>query len=112
MLVTGTIERCSREAPPSGRILLTMMQYQVKDLLLLQVDVEIDLEAVRGPLKDWVASEPVQREVIRQFKKFLRTFTDDNGELVYRARIQDMCRGTSRLSILVLLSQKPGLVLS
>lgn len=60
--------------------------------MLSQGDVEIDLEEARGPVKEWVAQEPVRREIKRRFSRFLRTWQDDAGEVVYRHRIRDMVR--------------------
>ena len=59
-----------------------------------QVDVDIDIKHYHGPLRDWIAEERVSREVKKRFLKFLRTFTDESGELVYVQRVTDMCRGT------------------
>lgn len=60
---------------------------------LLQGEVEINLDEARGPIREWIAQEPVRREVSRRFARLLRTFTDDNGDAVYRQRVRDMCRG-------------------
>ena len=44
----------------------------------------------RGPAREWVTQEPVQRKISAIFRKFLRDFTDEHGELVYRQRMRDM----------------------
>ena len=54
--------------------------------------MEINLEEHRGPLKEWLALEPVRREVGHRFAHFLRTFQDEAGEAVYRQRIREMAR--------------------
>ena len=46
---------------------------------------------MRGHTREWVAQEPIQREIGRRFRNFLDRFKDDNGDLVYRDRIKDMC---------------------
>eukprot|EP00887_Chlorella_sp_A99_P006785 scaffold2.g6785.t1 len=58
-------------------------------------EVEINLEEQRGPLKEWLAQEPVRREVRRRFARFLRTFQDDGREAVYRQRVREMVRTNS-----------------
>jgi DNA replication licensing factor MCM2 len=55
-------------------------------------DVAINLEEPRGPVKDFIAEEAVQREIKRQFRKFLLQFTDDHGDAVYAQRLRDMVR--------------------
>lgn len=55
--------------------------------------MEINLDEARGPIREWIAQEPVRREVARRFARLLRTFTDDSGDAVYRQRVRDMCRG-------------------
>lgn len=57
-----------------------------------QGEVEIDLDQARGPLREWIAQEPVQREIRRRFARLLKTFADDNGDAVYRQRVRDMVR--------------------
>ena len=59
--------------------------------IIVQPAVRIDLDAQRGSQKDWIAQEPVQRELATQFRAFLRNFQDDNGDYVYRARLREMC---------------------
>ena len=65
-------------------------------LHVLQPAVRIDLDNPRGAIRDFIAQEPVQREIAAQFKNMLRNFTDDAGDLIYRDRLRDMC--TSKLS--------------
>ena len=65
-------------------------------MVLLQPQVRIDLENPRGPIRDWVAQEPVQREISAQFKNFLRNYQDSSGDNIYRDRLREMC--TSELS--------------
>ena len=57
-----------------------------------QGEVEINLEEARGPLREWIAQEPVRREVRRRFARLLKTFTDESGDYVYRQRVRDMVR--------------------
>jgi DNA replication licensing factor MCM2 len=59
-------------------------------------EVEINLEEYRGPIKEWIVRDAVQREIKRQFSRFLKTFTDANGDLVYRQRIREMGRKNSQ----------------
>lgn len=44
----------------------------------------------RGPARDWVTQEPVQRKIAAIFRKFLRDFRDAKGDYVYRQRMRDM----------------------
>ena len=44
----------------------------------------------RGPAREWVTQEPVQRKITAIFRKFLRDFRDGNGDYVYRQRMRDM----------------------
>lgn len=52
--------------------------------------VQLDLEAHRGKVTEWLQNQPVQGEIRRQFKKFLRTFKDDNGDRLYARVIENM----------------------
>eukprot|EP00884_Botryococcus_braunii_P021098 jgi/Botrbrau1/7672/Bobra.0159s0114.1 len=54
-------------------------------------ELAVDLETARGNLREIVEQEPVQQEIHRRFVRFLQDFRNENGELVYRKRIQDMC---------------------
>ena len=64
---------------------------------MLQPAVRIDLDNPRGAIRDFIAQEPVQREIAAQFKNMLRNFTDDAGDLIYRDRLRDMCTSKSCL---------------
>ena len=57
----------------------------------LQPAVRIDLDNPRGAVRDFIAQEPVQREISVQFKNFLRNFRDKKDDLVYKDRLRDMC---------------------
>lgn len=54
--------------------------------------MEINLDEARGPIKEWILQEPVQREVKRRFARFLRTFQNEDGDYVYRQRVREMVR--------------------
>ena len=58
---------------------------------LQEGELELPFGEVRGHTREWVAQEPIQREIGRRFRNFLDRFKDDNGDLVYRDRIKDMC---------------------
>ncbi len=55
-----------------------------------QPEVALELDMQRGPAREWVAQEPVQRKIGAVFRKFLRDFRDAGGEYVYRQRMRDM----------------------
>lgn len=55
--------------------------------------MQLDLEAHRGKVTEWLQNQPVQGEIRRQFKKFLRTFKDDNGDRLYARVIENMVLG-------------------
>jgi hypothetical protein len=55
--------------------------------------VQLDLENHRGKVTEWLQNEPVQGEIRRQFKKFLRTFKDDNGDRLYVRVIENIVLG-------------------
>ena len=57
--------------------------------------MHIDLDNPRGAIRDFIAQEPVQREIAAQFKNLLRNYADASGDLIYRDRMRDMC--TSKL---------------
>lgn len=42
-------------------------------------------------LREWVLSEPVDREIFRRFRNFLSTHTDNHGYNVHYERIKIMC---------------------
>lgn len=63
-------------------------------------DVAIDLEEPRGPIKEFIATEAVQREIKRQFSRFLLTHVDEAGDAVYSQRLRDVVRSnTSSLEV-------------
>jgi DNA replication licensing factor MCM2 len=43
-------------------------------------------------LREWVLSEPVDREIFRRFRNFLSTHTDDQGYNIHFERIKNMCQ--------------------
>lgn len=43
-------------------------------------------------LREWVLSEPVDREIFRRFRNFLATHTDEQGNNVHFERIKTMCQ--------------------
>jgi hypothetical protein len=55
--------------------------------------VQLDLENHRGKVTEWLQNEPVQGEIRRQCRKFLRTFKDDNGDRLYVRIIENMVLG-------------------
>lgn len=66
----------------------------------MQPAVRIDLDNPRGAIRDFIAQEPVQREIAAQFKNMLRNYTDESGDLIYRDRLRDMCTSNSPWSLL------------
>lgn len=50
----------------------------------------VDLQDVKGPLREWVQLEAPRREIIRQFRQFLNLFVDASNEPVYPAAISRM----------------------
>lgn len=51
-----------------------------------------DLENQQGTAAEWIAKDPVQRKIAACFRKFLLRFTEEeDGQLIYRDRIRDMC---------------------
>lgn len=61
-----------------------------------QPEVALELDMQRGPAREWVAQEPVQRKIGAVFRKFLRDFRDAGGEYVYRQRMRDMVTSARR----------------
>jgi hypothetical protein len=55
--------------------------------------VHLDLENHKGKVTEWLQNEPVQGEIRRQFKKFLRNFKDNAGDRVYVRVIENMVLG-------------------
>jgi hypothetical protein len=52
----------------------------------------VDIESIRGKLADWVREPQVAAEVRRRFRRFLRTFTDEHGEPIYKKRLEEMIK--------------------
>jgi DNA replication licensing factor MCM2 len=50
-----------------------------------------DLTGVQGFVKDWILLDRPRREVKRLFRKFLHEYHNENLQLVYKDRIQQMC---------------------
>jgi hypothetical protein len=61
--------------------------------LLQGMHPTLDLENQKGKVNEWLDNEPVAHEVRRQFRKFLRTFKDDNGERLYMRVMENMVLG-------------------
>jgi hypothetical protein len=55
--------------------------------------VHLDLENHKGKVTEWLQNEPVQGEIRRQFKKFLRNFKDNAGDRVYVRVVENMVLG-------------------
>jgi hypothetical protein len=53
----------------------------------------LDLENQKGKVNEWLDNEPVRTAVRKQFRKFLRTFKDDNGERLYMRVMENMVLG-------------------
>lgn len=53
----------------------------------------LDLENHKGKVTEWLENGPVAAEIKRKFKKFLRTFTDDQGNKHYARVLEDMVLG-------------------
>lgn len=58
----------------------------------LQGEYEIDLDEARGPTREWVAREPVRREIKRRFAHFLRHYAQEGGDPIYPPLIRTMVR--------------------
>lgn len=50
-----------------------------------------DLEQIRGRLAEWIKDPKTIRFIKRSFRRFMSTFRDEAGSLVYEKRIYDMC---------------------
>ena len=50
-----------------------------------------DLEQIRGSLSEWIKDPKTVRFIKRSFRRFLSSFRDEEGELVYEKRIYEMC---------------------
>lgn len=49
------------------------------------------LDMPHGPVREWIVMNRPRREIARLFQAFLRTYTDQRGNSVYKERIQTMC---------------------
>jgi MCM N-terminal domain len=66
----------------------------------MQVEVGFKLEDQQGPAAEWIALDPVQRDIKRKFRKMLLGFqTDKDGPRHYMDAIKRMCRGTYALAL-------------
>ena len=63
--------------------------------------MRIDLDNPRGAVREFIAQEPVQREIAAQFKNLLRNHTDENGDQIYKDRMRDMCTSEPTQPILI-----------
>ena len=64
-----------------------------------QVEVGFKLEDQQGPAAEWIALDPVQRDIKRKFRKMLLDFqTDKDGPRHYMDAIRRMCRGAFALA--------------
>ena len=63
--------------------------------------MEINLEAQRGPTRDWISQDTIKRAIARDFRNFLLSFEDDKGDQVYQGRLAEMCSCTT-LSVVLL----------
>jgi len=51
-----------------------------------------NLEDRKGhTLRDWIVQEPVEREIFKRFKSFLKAFIDSSGNTIHLERITEMC---------------------
>ncbi len=68
-------------------------------LCCVQVEVGFKLEDQQGPAAEWIALDPVQRDIKRKFRKMLLGFqTDKDGPRYYMDAIRRMCRGALALA--------------
>lgn len=51
--------------------------------------VPVKIEEVRGRLTEWIVQDPVQAEIARRFRVFLKTYKDEMGNS-YKQKIQNM----------------------
>lgn len=56
----------------------------------------LNLEEMRGKLSTWITDQKTVRYIKRTFKRFLNTFKDESGNLVYHRRLQKMCSTNSQ----------------
>lgn len=71
---------------------------QIQTLLIYpnQVEVGCKLEDQRGPAAEWIALEPVQKAIKREFRKVLLGFqVEKDGPRQYLEAILRMCRGST-----------------
>lgn len=59
----------------------------------LQVDVTLNIEEYSQPLRTWLEVDGVGRQVKQRFLRFLRSFKDEHGDLLYPKLVSEMCRG-------------------
>ena len=52
--------------------------------------LDVDINAKRGPIKNWIGMDNVQAGIHRLFREFLQTFSLQ-GEHVYQGRLREMC---------------------
>ena len=75
----------------------------------------MDIENYDCPLREWITRERTKVEIRRKFSRFLRKFTaKEDGELVYRKRIREMCvsnRQSLEVSYLHLSQREPMLAI-
>jgi len=57
------------------------------------MQLDISLERQQGRPSEIVASEPVAAAVRKRFRRFLRTFADEKGEVIYPQQIERMVQG-------------------
>lgn len=70
-----------------------------------QVEVGFKLEDQQGPAAEWIALDPVQRDIKRKFRKMLLDFqTDKDGPRHYMDAIRRMCRGAFALALVQVVS--------
>ena len=78
-------------------------------------EFEVDIENYDCPLREWITRERTKVEIRRKFSRFLRKFTaKEDGELVYRKRIREMCvsnRQSLEVSYLHLSQREPMLAI-
>ena len=76
-----------------------MLAYQTSCCCCNQVEVGFKLEDQQGPAAEWIALDPVQRDIKRKFRKMLLGFqTDKDGPRHYMDAIKRMCRGAYALA--------------
>ncbi|KAF6250945.1 minichromosome maintenance protein 2 [Scenedesmus sp. NREL 46B-D3] len=88
----GALEGVDAEQPQQQLAVCSMSAHAYQPLLapLQGMHPALDLENQKGKVNEWLDNEPVANEVRRQFRKFLRTFKDDNGEALYMRVMENM----------------------